>query len=207
MERIYFDKQIFSYLFKSDNPVYQKFLQDLLNNKEDFLFCYSHGHLLDLKNDKTDIKYRELDFIESLVGDNYLSYHALDKRTSCYLAKPNEAFKDIVVEEESFSFSNLFEDIDLSYATKEQAEQLKQATDILKNQKLDFGSLQNQEIPKELSDTLGKFPPIGLEPMTIMQWTDQFMGMLKTLEDDKSAYKGLRNIVDKYINNGKFTIE
>jgi hypothetical protein len=40
-----------------------------------------------------------------------------------------------------------------------------------------------------------------------MEWTEHFMGMLKTMEEDKSAYKGLRNVVDKHINNGKFTIE
>lgn len=207
MERIYFDKQIFSHLFKGEKPLYQNFLKDLLDNKDRFLFCYSHGHLLDLKNDKTDIKYKELDFIESLVGDNYLSYHALDKRTSCYLARPNEAFKDVDVEDEPFSFSSIFEDLDLSYATSEQAEQLKNATDILKNQKLDFGFLQNQEIPKELNDTIGKFLPVGLNPMSIMEWIEHFMGMLKTMEEDKTAYKGLRNVVDKNINNGKFTVE
>lgn len=207
MERIYFDKQIFSHLFKGEKPLYQNFLKDLIDNKDRFLFCYSHGHLLDLKNDKTDIKYKELDFMESLVGDNYLSYHALDKRTSCYLAKPNEAFKDVDVEDEPFSFSSIFEDLDLSYATQEQAKQLKNATDILKNQKLDFGFLQNQEIPKELNDTIGKFLPVGLNPMSIIEWTEHFMGMLKTMEDDKTAYKGLRNVVDKNINNGKFTVE
>jgi len=207
MERIYFDKQIFSHLFKGEKTLYQNFLTDLLDNKDRFLYCYSHGHLLDLKNDKTDIKYKELDFMESLVGDNYLSYHALDKRTSCYLARPNEAFKDIDVEDEPFSIASIFEDIDLSYATPEQAEQLKNATDILKNQKLDFGFLQNQEIPKELNETIGKFLPVGLNPMSIMELTEHFMGMLKTIEEDKSAYIGLRNVVDKHINNGKFTIE
>ena len=64
MERVYFDKQIFSHLFKGANPVYQNFLSDLYKNKNNFLYCYSHGHLLDLKNDKTDIKYKELEFIK-----------------------------------------------------------------------------------------------------------------------------------------------
>ncbi len=63
MERIYFDKQIFSHLFKQENPVYQNLLIQLLADKHHFLFCYSHAHLLDLKNDKTDIKYKELEFI------------------------------------------------------------------------------------------------------------------------------------------------
>ncbi len=88
MERIYFDKQIFSHLFKGDKPVYQKLYKDLIKNKDQFIFCYSHGHLLDLKNDKTETKFSELDFIETIVDDNYLSYHATEKRTSCYLAKP-----------------------------------------------------------------------------------------------------------------------
>ena len=83
MERIYFDKQVFSFLFKNTNPTYKDFLKELYLNREKFLFCYSHGHMLDLKNDKTDIKYKELEFMETLVKDNYLSYHALDKKTSC----------------------------------------------------------------------------------------------------------------------------
>lgn len=207
MERIYFDKQIFSHLYKGEKLVYQNFLKDLIESKDVFLFCYSQGHLLDLKNDKTEIKYKELDFIETLVGDNYLSYHAIDKKTSCYLARPNEAFKDIDIDEEPFSLSTFFGDMDLSYATEEQAEQLKNAIDILKNQKLDFGFLQNQEIPKELSETIGKFLPVGLNPMSIMEWSEHFKSMLKTLEDDKTAYKGLRNAIDKNINNGKFTVD
>lgn len=77
--RIYFDKQIFSYLFKNEKPEYVDLLKKLYDYKQNSLFCYSHAHLLDLKNDKTDIKFQELKFIETLVDDNYLSYHAIDK--------------------------------------------------------------------------------------------------------------------------------
>ena len=207
MQRIYFDKQIFSYLFQAENPVYKLFLTKLLDNKHRFLFCYSHGHLLDLKNDKTDTKYKELDFIEQLVGDNYLSYHAIEKRTSCYLAKPSEAFKDVENETGPSSFLNLFDDLDLSSATEEQREQFILAKKLFTKQKLDFGFSQIQELPPELREPLNKILPIGLGPMTLMEWTEHFMGMLKTMEEDKSVYKGLRNIVDKHINNGKFTID
>lgn len=31
--------------------------------------------------------------------------------------------------------------------------------------------------------------------------------MLKNMQEDKSVYKGLRNVTDKHINNGKFTID
>ncbi len=193
MERIYFDKQIFSHLFKGEKPAYQNLLDTLNKNKHRFLYCYSHGHLLDFKNDLTDIKYKELDFIETLVKDNYLSYHAIEKRTSCYLAKPNEAFRD-VKQDEPISFSNIFDDLDLEFATPEQKVQVELAKEILTNQKLDFGFSKIDALPGNLSEPLNKVLPIGLGPMTIMEWTKHFMGLVKTMEEDKSVYKGLRNV-------------
>jgi hypothetical protein len=207
VERIYFDKQIFSHLFKGEKAEYIRLLNCLNQNKEMFLFCYSHGHLLDLKNDKTDIKYRELDFIETLVKDNYLSFHAIDKRTSCYLAKPLEAFRDIEEDDEPISFKNLFDDIDLSSATDEQRKLLENAKDLFYNQKLDFGFSQIVDLPDDISAPLKKVLPIGVSSMTLMEWTEHFMSMLTSMEEDKTTYKGLRNVVDKYINNGKFSIE
>ncbi len=40
-----------------------------------------------------------------------------------------------------------------------------------------------------------------------MEWTEHFMGTLKSMEEDKTVYKGLRNVVDKHINNSKYTVE
>ena len=58
MVRIYFDKQIFSHLFKQEKTQYVKLLNQIRKQKSS-LFCYSHAHLRDLKNDKTDIKYSD----------------------------------------------------------------------------------------------------------------------------------------------------
>lgn len=206
MERVYFDKQIFSHLFKGENPIYQKLLKGLYQNKHNFLYCYSHAHLLDLRNDKTDIKYKELEFIETLVGDNYLSFHAIEKRTSCYLAKPTEAF-DNLEDEEGFSFSNIFDDVDLNFASQEQRDQFAKAKDLLFNQKLDFNFSQIPNLPEDTFSALSKILPLKSSSMSIMEWTEYFMGMVKTMQEDKSVYKGLRNVVDKNINNGKFTVE
>lgn len=207
MERIYFDKQIFSYLFKGDNPVYLNFLSTLLSNKDNFLYCYSHGHLLDLKNDKTQTKYKELDFIESLVDDNYLSYHPIEKRTSCYLAKPNEAFKDIENDDEPISFATMFDDLNLDSATPEQKEQIKLAKEMFSTQKIDLGLSAMDDLPTDIKNSLSKVLPIGLDSMTLLEWCEYLMGMLKSMEDDKSVYKEVRNLVDKHINNGKFTVD
>ncbi|MBN8837685.1 MAG: hypothetical protein J0I09_10515 [Sphingobacteriia bacterium] len=207
MERIYFDKQIFSYLFKGTDPVYQKFLNDLYSNKKNFLYCYSHGHLLDLKNDPSDIKYKELEFIETLVGDNYLSYHAANKTTSAYLAKPLEAFKDVEIEEEPFSLTNLFDNIDLSLTTPEENEKIALAKDALLNHKLDFGFLQSEVIAGEQNKILSKVLPFGNSSMTLVEWSEHLMDFLKLMQEDKSVYKELRIIADKYINNKKYPID
>lgn len=208
MERIYFDKQVFSFLFKNTDPIYQDFLKELYLNRDNFLFCYSHGHMLDLKNDKTDIKYKELEFIETLVKDNYISYHALDKKTSCYLARPLDAFKDVEEETDTdISFTNLFDDIDLSSLTEEQQQQIANAKDLFTNQKLDFGFSNMEGLTEDIKKPLSKILPIGVPSKTLMEWTQHFMGTLKSMEEDKSVYKGLRNVVDQYLNNGKFTVD
>lgn len=204
--RIYLDKQIFSHLFKKEKTEYVELLKKLYAFKKNGLLCYSHAHLLDLKNDKTDIKYAELNFMETLVDDNYLSYHAINKTTSCYLAKPMEAFEDVNADEEKIDFTKLFE-INDSFITSEQKEQLNLAKQLLTNLKLDFGFLNKDDIPKEVSEPLKKIFPKVNQSMSLMELMESSMDALKIIQEDKSVYKGLRNVSDKYINNGKFTVE
>jgi hypothetical protein len=162
--------------------------------------------LLDLKNDHTDIKLDDLAFMETLVGDNYLSYHALEKRTSCYLAKPLEAFEGILEDDEPISFSNLF-DIDLINSTKEQRDQIEKAKDIFHNTEIDLGFSEINILLPDIEKPLRKILPFGVSKMSLMKWVEHFMKMLKIMEEDKTVYKGLRNVVDRYINNGKFTLD
>lgn len=204
MERIYFDKQIFSHLFNGVDPVYQNLLEAILQNRDDFLFCYSHAHLLDLKNDLTNKKYDELDFMETIVRDNYLQYADSEKSTSCYLAKPGEAFRSIDWNDSFPSLASLFDGIDLSLATQEQKDKLDQANKML-NTKLDFGFPGADVLPEDIAAQLGKIlPPAG---SSLMDWAEHFMGLTKLMEEDKNVYKGLRGMIDKYINNGKFTVD
>lgn len=206
MERIYFDKQIFSHLFKGNMDNYQLLLNQIIENKSNFLFCYSHAHLLDLKNDKTEIKFDELRFIETIVNDNYLSYNPLEKRTSCYLAKPLDAFEDENVENEIFSLSNLLEEIDFSSIDSELSEQLKNGINILKNQKMDFGTINLNSSNSEQKEFNEKFFPLGLEPMTFIEWSDFLMKSIEKLENDKKAYKGMRNLLNKSIDNEAYKL-
>ncbi len=206
MQRIYFDKQIFSHLYNGKDDIYKNLLSELLKYKDDFLYCFSHAHMLDLKNDKTEIKFKELEFMETLVDDNYLSYHAIEKRTSCYLATPTETFKGNE-NEEKLSFENVFDTIDTSYLTNEQKVQFQKAKEILTTQTLDFGFLQTNNLSEEILTPLSKILPIDTPKMTIMEWVQHFMSILKNMEEDKTIYKELRKVVDAHLNNGKFSID
>lgn len=205
MVRIYFDKQIFSHLFKQEKAQYVKLLNQIRKQKAT-LFCYSHAHLRDLKNDKTNIKYSELKFMDSIVNDNYLSYHAIEKKTSCYLARPLEAFEDVEKETEDFDFSSIF-DFDTSELNPEDQEKFENAKTILSETKLDFNFPEMENLDSSITDPIKNLLPIGKEPMSIIQWSEYFMGMLKNMQEDRTVYKGLRNLTDKHINNGKFTID
>jgi hypothetical protein len=205
MVRIYFDKQIFSHLFKQEKKQYVVLLNKIRAQKAS-LFCYSHAHLLDLKNDKTDIKYSELEFIDSIVNDNYLSYHAIEKKTSCYLVRPLEAFADVEEETDDIDFSSIF-DFDTSELSVEDKEKIEKAKSLFTETKLDFNFPGLENIDPKITEPLKNLLPFGKEPMSLMQWSEHFMGMLKNMQGDKSVYKGLRNVTDKHINNGKFTID
>lgn len=204
MVRIYFDKQVFSHLFKQEKSEYINLLRKIKEHKTS-LFCYSHAHLLDLKSDKTNIKYRELEFMESIVEDNYLSYHALEKTTSCYLARPLEAFTDVEEDNDHIDFSTIF-DFDTESLDPEEKEKIEKAKSLFYDTKLDFGFPELKSLPEEITGSLEKVLPFGFQSMTLMQWTEHFMGIYKNMKEDKTVYKGVRNMTDKHFNNGKYTV-
>jgi len=98
--RIYLDKNIFSYLRTNDQ--YKDLLQKIENSIEQHTFFFSKAHIEDLKNDKTEMKYKDLDFIKRIAGKNYLC-KCWKKPTNCYNVSPREAFK--AAKEESIDFN------------------------------------------------------------------------------------------------------
>jgi hypothetical protein len=206
MNRIYFDKQIFSHLFKGKDSRYVKLLMDIIESKQHLLFCYSHAHLLDLKNDKTSIKYDELAFMKQIVDDNYISYDASEKNTSCYLASPQEAFTQVDYEDDTLSFLSLFDDINLDFATPEQVEQIEKAKRILTEPSslFDFSALH--DLPEEQRVLFNKLIPGKSGDSSMLDWLNSFSGFYNQMNEEKNIYKVLRNIVDGGLNNGKFVV-
>ena len=201
MARIYFDKQIFSSLFKSDKKEYEKLLEILEYKKP--LICYSHALLLDLKNDKTDYKYKELNFIEKLVKDNYLSYHALDKKTSPYLAKPLKAFEDVENENNDIDFDEIFniQDDSLSESEKKIFKILRELV-YETSFNLNVDDFKTKDFP-----ILNKLFPEMKKSMSLIDFMEYGTELVNTLNEDKALYKELRKISDDHINNGKFIIK
>lgn len=72
MVTIYLDKQIFSYLFKSNEAKYKTLKEKILSHKDDFIFLYSDAHLLDLQKDETEQKFAEMEFMQEIVDSNRL---------------------------------------------------------------------------------------------------------------------------------------
>ena len=74
MITIYLDKQVFSHLFNEREEKYSLLRDKILSHKDEFIFFYSNAHLFDLQDDKTDIKYAEMEFMQSIVDGNRLIY-------------------------------------------------------------------------------------------------------------------------------------
>ena len=74
MVTIYLDKQVFSHLFNAKEEKYSLLHEKILSHKDEFIFFYSNAHLFDLQDDKTDIKYTEMECMQSIVSGYHLIY-------------------------------------------------------------------------------------------------------------------------------------
>ena len=205
MIRVYLDTNVYSYLKNSSDPAIQKFHSSLIKYKSTLLYCFSHGHLLDFIQDKTDKKFADLDFIETLVDDNYISYNGMEKTTSCYLAKPREAF-DGLSEDTKVDFKSIF-DLDTSILPVEQQQHFEVAKNFLLNHEFDFSFTSANPLPEDAKNALSKFLPKTKSKFTFLELIEQFMQIYNVMNENKSAYKDLRNYLDKNLNNGKFTVD
>ncbi len=94
MARIYFDSNVFSGLKNATQTKYFDLKEAIAKYKDNFVFVFSHAHIRDKINDNTNFKFEDFEYMKTLVEDNYLSYHLLEKRTTFYLATPSQVFND-----------------------------------------------------------------------------------------------------------------
>lgn len=124
MVTIYFDKQLFSHLFKAQNDKFSVLRDKILAHKGEFIFLYSNAHIFDLQRDDTDIKYDEMEFMQSIVDGNHLIYDAPD----AFVTKevPRSVF-DNTIKPDDFSW---LDELDLSKIPKEQSNAINNIIDV-----------------------------------------------------------------------------
>lgn len=124
MVTIYFDKQLFSHLFKAHDEKFSVLRDKILAHKDEFIFLYSNAHIIDLQQDDTDIKYDEMEFMQSIVDGNHLIYEV----PNIFVAKetPRSVF-DNTIKSDDFSW---LDDFDLSKISKEQSNAINNVIDI-----------------------------------------------------------------------------
>ncbi len=194
MKRIYLDSNIFRYLKKGEKEIYRKLYSNLQKFDDRLLYYYSHAHLLDLEQDKTDYKFADMDFMEELVDTNYLVLPYDKEYVNVQIAKPREVFdgfEEILPFEEYFNLDTLFDEELLAsnpelYAQKELMQKLL-------NTNLNFGiedSLKGQ--PQETKDIIERLIPGYKNNFTFLEWIKKFSEMTSGLYNDKSVYKDLR---------------
>lgn len=131
MVTIYFDKQVFSHLRNAKQEKHVRLLEKILSHKSEFIFLYSNALLFDLQQDKTDTKYAELEFIHSIVDNNYLTFDQCNENDIPNIMVFNEspciAF-DKTIKLGDFSW---LEDFDFSKLTKEQNNCIRNVVDII----------------------------------------------------------------------------
>ena len=93
MITIYLDKQVFSHLFNAREEKYALLRDKILSHKDEFIFFYSNAHLFDLQDDQTDIKFAEMEFMQSIVDGCRLIY--IDNNIQAMRQAPQDAFKTL----------------------------------------------------------------------------------------------------------------
>ena len=141
MVTIYFDKQVFSHLFKAKDEKYIALREKILSHRDEFIFLYSYAHLMDLQNDTTDTKYAEMEFMQSIVDGNCLVYEA--PNIVVRKQSPKEVF-DTIHKIDDFSW---IDDLDFSTITDEQRKAINNIVDITAKElsgKLDYDWLTSR---------------------------------------------------------------
>lgn len=202
MARIYFDTNVFSNLKNNSTEKFQLLNQYIKGSKTSLSFFFSHAHIRDKLSDKTDHKFSDFEFMESIVGDNYISYHALDKNTSFYLATPKMVFDDEIIDDGNDILLNFWEpkptDDPILAAMKPIMKKLLSEAHAPIDIPLDTMTGEDREFVKKMIP----FKENGQVDMG--EFLTHFTNYQHEVLTNVETYKELRSFIDKSINNGKY---
>ncbi|WP_124582887.1 hypothetical protein [Pedobacter sp. KBW06] len=169
-------------------------------HKNRLSFYFSIAHIRDKRKDLSDMKYLDFEFMECYVGDNYIAYDPIIKKTSFYLASPRMVFDgDNPNEfEELLNFFTPSEDPEIA------GEQYLYRSIPAISLDADHGPPGN--IPEDQMKMLSAFLPKDKPEATLLDQMKAATAFSQNLHLNGGLYKELRAMVDQGLNNGKITI-
>jgi hypothetical protein len=204
MARVYFDTNIFSNLKRNSDPVSVQLNQDIEKFKRNLSFVFSPAHIRDKRRDLTDKKLGDFDFMASLTGDNYISYHAIEKKTTFYLALPRTVFDDKTDGDELSEISRFWD-------TDSDNEELNLYKSTLKTIYSNFpagiDTAKLSELPEEHRNVLKGFIPEGKENLTLLDIMEKLTTFSGEIYSNHQTYKDLRKLIDDNFNGGKYVLD
>jgi hypothetical protein len=203
MPRIYFDTNVFSNL-KSNKEVKYRELAILIKKYHKRLsFYFSYAHIRDKKKDATEHKFADFEFMESIVGDNYLAYHPIEKQTSFYLATPRMVFNANPLDDMA-TLTTLFEPDD------DDDEHLKAYKSIVKALFSAIPLTSSAEsydlLPENKQSLFYEIMPRSRDDINFFDVLKNMTDFINKLFIDSALYKDLRKIIHEGINKNKLTL-
>jgi len=203
MPRIYFDTNVFSNLKSATKEEYRLMNEMIKAFTLNLSFVFSPAHIRDKKKDKSDKKFKDFAFIESIAGDNYISYDAIEKKTSFYLATPRMAFDDNVTGSDLSDLENFWELDSEDERINEMKRELKE-----KYSKIPviMPAIKKESMPEKQLIFSEKLFPAGKENISMFDVMEQLTKFSSEMYTDFKTYKNLRNYIDENFNQGKFSV-
>lgn len=203
MRRIYLDSNVFSNLKSNSTPLYQKLNSLILQYKGNLSFYFSHAHIRDKRNDFTDKKFEDFDFMESFVDDNYIAYHSIKKHSSFYLATPRQVHND----DKEDTIKSIFNDLWKTgeYETPEMIEAKSVLKASMETLQIPIEIPNFEQLPIEQRELMGKMLPVNKQFINLLGWMEQLGDFNEEIFKDFETYRSLRKMIDEGLNNGKYT--
>jgi hypothetical protein len=203
MPRIYFDTNVFSNLRNNKEEKFQQLNQLLEIYKDRLSFFFSYAHIRDKRKDFTDIKFEDFSFMETLVHDNYLAYHSVEKYSSFYLATPLMVYNDNPDDDlkDLLNFFDIQEYDDPGIKSMKLLTKSLFSTVPLPRHTTDLTTLpENQQ--QLMTDLLGSDKP----DRTLFDLMTNMTVFTRRLFKESGLYKELRNMIYEGINKGSMTL-
>lgn len=170
MIKIYLDHNVYQELKKPEN---KRLLEKVLAAKEYLLFCFSEAHLYDLNHDRTDAKFGDMRFIET-ISDNHC--YVFTDRTQLISRTPEEYYNDFKWPA-SFAFGD----------TENPMWQMLMS--LFKTMPLGLHELiKEHDLPDDMPENLRN---LLAEPVTMYDWSMAMLDLSDDLASDQPQFRDL----------------